>query len=303
MLFRSAVMMSGVSLFVLSRGTFWPANYAMGSQLPGDRAQNMGWLNAVTNAGQIAGTAVGGMLIVAVGFKAAFWLTACMSLGGILLTAMLPHVPRRAARAPRGILVTYAGLARQKPMYFGIACAFLSVLPFTIVASFGAILLVSDGYSSGETGWLLTLRGVGAMFAAALMARAFRSSLERSIPLVTCAVIGFGFALLPVFREPWPVGVFILILGASSGIISIYFQLLMSAVSPDDQRGSAISFGGIGWNLCNLTTPLAMGALMDTMGIRGAFYVLGAAMLLLAALLAPLYRWAFPRGQIGRAHV
>ena len=126
-----AVMMSGVSLFVLSRGTFWPANYAMGSQLPGDRAQNMGWLNAVTNAGQIAGTAVGGMLIVAVGFKAAFWLTACMSLGGILLTAMLPHVPRRAARAPRGILVTYAGLARQKPMYFGIACAFLSVLPFT----------------------------------------------------------------------------------------------------------------------------------------------------------------------------
>ena len=92
------------------------------------------------------------------------------------------------------------------------------------------------------------------------------------------------------------VAALILILGASSGIISIYFQLLMSAVSPDDQRGSAISFGGIGWNLCNLTTPLAMGALMDTMGIRGAFYVLGAAMLLLAALLAPLYRWAFPRG-------
>lgn len=289
-------MMLGFSLFVLSRASFWPANYALGSQLPGDRSRNMGWLNSVTNAGQISGTAVGGMLIVAIGFKASFWLTALTGLAAYLLNSALRANAVRRNAQPHGIFETYRRLATQRAMYFGIACAFLSVLPFTIVASFGAILLVSDGYSTGETGWLLTLRAIGAIFAGAALARVFRAPLDRRVPLWSCTVIGAGFALLPVFQSAWPVAIFILMLGISSGVVSIYFQLLISALSPSDQRGSAISFGGIGWNLCNFVTPLAMGAFMDAWGIRTAFYLLGALMLGLAAVLAPLYRWALPAG-------
>src|SRR3954471_16343221 len=48
-----AGMLIGFSLFVMSRASFWPANYALGSQLPGDRGHNMGLLNSITNIGQI----------------------------------------------------------------------------------------------------------------------------------------------------------------------------------------------------------------------------------------------------------
>jgi MFS family permease len=280
----------------MSRASFWPANYALGSRLPGDRGRNMGFLNSLSNIGQISGTALAGMMIWALGFKLSFWITAASGLAAFLLTSTIEAPSRRDAREDSGALATYRALALQRPMYFAMACAFLSVLPFTVVASFGAILLVQIGYSSGPTGWLLTLRAIGAIFAGMALVRVFRSMLDRRIPLWSCAAIGAGFALLPAFDDPLSVAACLFVLGLASGIISIYFQLLVSAVSADAQRGSAMSYGGIGWNLANLGGPLLMGVLMDATGIRGAFYSLGALMLLGTALLAPLYRWAFPAG-------
>jgi MFS family permease len=291
-----ALMMTGYSLFVLSRASFWPASYALGSQLPGDRSHNMGMLNSITNAGQIAGTAVAGMLIIAIAFKASFWICGCSGLAAFLLTSTIAARPVSRAAKPHGIFATYRSLAAQRPMYFAMACAFLSVLPFTVVGSFGAILLVYSGYSSGATGWLLALRAIGAIFAGAVLVRMFRTPLDRRVPLWCCAAIGLGFALLPAFDNAWLVAVFLFLLGVSSGVISIYFQLLISAVSPSNLRGSAISYGGVGWNVSNLLAPLVMGAFMDAMGIRASFYVVGALMIACTALLVPLYRWAFPRG-------
>jgi MFS family permease len=297
-----AGMLTGFSLFVMSRASFWPANYALGSQLPGDRGHNMGLLNSITNIGQIAGTAAVGMLILAVGFKASFWLAAMTGLVAFLLTSTIVAGTRERVSHSAGILGTYKALAVQRPMYFCMACAFLSVLPFTVVASFGAILLVRSGYSSGVTGWLLSLRAIGAIFAGMALVRLFPSALDRRVPLWTCGAIGAGFALLPAFGDPWPIGVFLFVLGLASGVVSIYFQLLVSAVSPDAQRGSAISYGGIGWNISNLAAPLLMGALMDEVGIHSAFYALGALMLGFTALLAPFYRWAFPEGLPASRH-
>ena len=41
-----AGMLAGQCLFVVSRASFWPANWSLGSRLPGDRARNLGWLNS-----------------------------------------------------------------------------------------------------------------------------------------------------------------------------------------------------------------------------------------------------------------
>ncbi len=296
-----AGMLVGYTLFVMSRASFWPANYALGSRLPGDRGRNMGFLNSLSNIGQIAGTALAGMMIWALGFKLSFWITAVSGLAAFLLTSTIA-APSPTKATTAGAFAAYRTLAVQRPMYFAMACAYLSVLPFTVVASFGAILLVQIGYESGPTGWLLTLRAIGAIFAGMALVRVFRSMLDWRIPIWSCGAIGAGFALLPVFDEPLPVAVFLFVLGLASGIISIYFQLLVSAVSADSQRGSAMSYGGIGWNLANLGGPLLMGVLMDAIGIRGAFHALGAMLFVGTALLVPLYRWAFPAGLPAERH-
>ena len=90
-------------------------------------------------------------------------------------------------------------------------------------------------------------------------------------------------------------------MGSASGLISVYFQLLISGVSSAEQRGSAMSYGGVGWNLSNMTTPLLMGVLTDTAGIRNAFPILGGLLVAFAATLLPFYRWAFPAGAPGES--
>ena len=51
---------------------YWPASWTIGSELPGNRGEQMGRLNAITNVGQIAGTASAGFLIAWFGFGPAF---------------------------------------------------------------------------------------------------------------------------------------------------------------------------------------------------------------------------------------
>jgi DHA1 family multidrug resistance protein-like MFS transporter len=291
-----AGLMLGQCLFVLSRASFWPANWSLGSQLPGERNRNMGRLNSTTNAGQIAGTAAAGLLISAIGFKSSFWVAALDGIVAFVLTSAISYTHDRHGARSSGMLATYRSLARMPALYFAMACGFLSVLPFTLISSFGAILLVSEGYSSGATGWLLTLRAIGAIFAGAVLAQLLRSAFDRRVPIACCVAMALGMALVAAFENPWPIGVFLFLLGISSGVISVYFQLLISAVSSSAQRGSAMSYGGVGWNLSNMSAPLLMGALMDAQGVRAAFYVMGVLLIGFALMLMPLYRWAFPLG-------
>ena len=63
------MLILGQLALVLSRAAFWPATWALASELPGERGLQLGRLNAATNIGQIAGTVLCGLLLAAVGFQ------------------------------------------------------------------------------------------------------------------------------------------------------------------------------------------------------------------------------------------
>src|SRR4029077_9580015 len=66
------MLLVGQLVLVVSRAAFWPATWAMASELPGHRGIQLGRLNAVTNVGPIAGSALWGFLLAAAGFDATF---------------------------------------------------------------------------------------------------------------------------------------------------------------------------------------------------------------------------------------
>src|SRR2546423_5730727 len=81
---------------ILSRAAFWPATWAMASELPGDRGVQLGRLNAITNFGQIAGTVLCGFLLTQAGFARAF-----APLAGVGVPALAPGLATRPrARQP-----------------------------------------------------------------------------------------------------------------------------------------------------------------------------------------------------------
>ncbi|MBA2690513.1 MAG: MFS transporter, partial [Burkholderiales bacterium] len=106
-------------------------------------------------------------------------------------------------------------------------------------------------------------------------------------------MVGLSVALAAAVSKAVLIAIFMFGLGAGSAVMTIYFQLLISLVSPLGTRGSAMALGGLGWGISHLTTPLVMGVLEDYVGIHAAFYVIGGFALVCGMMLVPLQRWAF----------
>src|SRR3954463_12989552 len=104
------MLLSGQFALILSRAAFWPATWAMASELPGTRGLQLGRLNAVTNVGQIVGTVLCGFVLTAAGYAAAFFTLAAT--GALALAAGIGT----AAQPPRDHHPTRPPLASYLPL-------------------------------------------------------------------------------------------------------------------------------------------------------------------------------------------
>jgi MFS family permease len=283
---------------IVSRAMFWPATWSLGSQLPGDRGAQMGRLNSITNAGQIVGTIAAGLALAHFGFATGFWLVAGFggALSFALLSAFVAPAPGRPV-APQPIFAAYRALARRPSIWFALMCAYVSALPFSLSFSFYPLLLVSQGFASDEAGWMLAVRALGSVFAGATAARYVRRVAARAIPFAAALGVALAVLLVAAFDRAVPIAALLFLVGFASGVMTLYFQLLISELSSAETRGSALALGGLGWGLSHLTTPLIMGGLKDTLGIEAGFYAMGAIALAWAAALPPTQAWAFRGGR------
>ncbi|MFM9963404.1 MAG: hypothetical protein ACKV2Q_19525, partial [Planctomycetaceae bacterium] len=78
------------------------------------------------------------------------------------------------------------------------------------------------------------------------MAKTIRIPTGLAVPAWCSLVISIAIATAAMSDNIWIIGGSILIFGVASGLASIYFQMFVSALSTAKDRGSAISFGGLG---------------------------------------------------------
>jgi len=79
----------------------------------------MGRLNATTNAGQIVGLAVSGMLIARFGFRSGFWTMAVIGLLALLFAFFIAQHHAAHSARPK-LFATYAALLKHRTIY--LAC-------------------------------------------------------------------------------------------------------------------------------------------------------------------------------------
>jgi MFS family permease len=290
------LMMGQVGL-ILSRAAFWPATWAMASELPGARGVQLGRLNALTNFGQIGGTVFSGFVLAAAGFSATFLILAGIGLLSLFAGLATPTPQRRPAPAnARHPLATYLPLLRRRIIVYTMLCAYLSALPFSLTMSFYPLLFAQFGHGEGTSGLLLGLRAAGSILASLLTARFVRTGPETLWP-VTCGVaVAASVGFVPLINHALPISVWMLIVGAATAAMTLYFQITIAEASGIAERGSALALGGLGWSVSHLSTPLLMGFVADRYGIVTGFYVLGAFAAVCAAVIALTRQWAFHKG-------
>ena len=287
------MLMVGQAVMVVSRAAFWPATWAMASELPGARGVQMARLNAITNVGQIAGTGLCGVLLAAAGFDVTFATLAAIGVAAFFAGLASPPRPPRAPHPARSLIAAYAPLLRRRIIHYSILCAYLSALPFSLSISFYPLLLTYYGYGEEVSGVIMALRAVGSIGASLLAARFVRTGPQTRWPVVCGITVAAGVGLMPTVNHEAALALWMLVVGAGSAAMTLYFQITMSEASSQEQRGSALALGGLGWSVSHLTTPLAMGFLADRYGMVAAFYVMGAFALFCALTVAWARRWAF----------
>ena len=278
---------------VLSRAVFWPATWAMASELPGGRGVQLGRLNAMTNFGQIAGNVACGLLLAAAGFAATFAALAAVAAFALLAAFLTPGAPSRPAQEERHVLAAYVPLLSNRTVQYSAVCAFLSGVPFSLSLSFFPLLLAQFGHDEGVSGLLLALRSVGAIGAALIAARFVRSGPRTLWPVVCGLMIACAVGSLPVLSTAPVIGFWMMVAGIASGAMTLYFQMTISDASRSEERGSALALGGIGWNVSLFVTPLLTGFLADRYGLVVSFYCIALLTLACVGGLAAMRRWAF----------
>ena len=277
---------------VLSRAAFWPATWAMASELPGNRGIELGRLNAVTNVGQIGGGVVCGFLLAATDFDTTFGVLAATGLVSFFAGLLTPALPPKPT-PERHVLAAYGPLLRHRIIHYSIFCAYVSALPFSLTMSFYPLLLAHYGYGAETSGILVALRAVGAIAAGLIAARFVRTGPESLWPVICAVAVAAAVGLLPVVNHAAPIGLWMLVVGLGSGAMTLYFQITIAEASRPEERGAALALGGMGWSVSHLSTPLLMGFLADRYGIVPAFYVLGVLALGFAIVIGWMRRWAF----------
>lgn len=289
------MLMVGQVLLIMSRATFWPATWAMASELPGQRSIQLGRLNAVTNAGQIAGTGLCGFFITGVGYAGTFGIVAAVGVAAFLAGLGTSATAGTVDPVKRNVLAGYWPLLRRPIILYSIFCAYLSALPFSLSISFYPLLLAQFGYAEETSGLLVALRAVGAIGAGLIAARFVRTGPKTLWPVVCGAVVAAAVGLLPAVNHVVPIGLWMLVVGLGSGAMTLYFQLTMADASGPGERGSMMALGGLGWGVSHFSTPLVMGFLADRYGIVGGFHVLGVLALFTAIAIGFMRQWAFRR--------
>ena len=288
------MLLVGQLVLVISRACFWPATWAMASELPGARGVQLGRLNAVTNFGQIVGTTACGFLLAAVGYQATF--AAMAATGAIALAAGLGTRAQPPKPHPRRhVLAAYLPLLRERIIAYTVMCAYLSALPFSLTMSFYPVLLANYGHGEEASGILLALRALGSIGASLLVARFVRTGPQTLWPVTCGLAVAASVGLLPTVNHVVPIAFWMLVVGAGTAAMTLYFQVTISEASKPEERGSALALGGLGWSVSHLSTPLVMGFLADRYGLVTGFYVLGGFALVCALAIAYLRHWAFKR--------
>ena len=287
------MLLAGQVVLILSRSGFWPATWAMASELPGTRGVQLGRLNAATNVGQIAGTAACGVLLAAAGFAATFLVLAAVSVAAFASGLGTPKTTRRATVPGAHPLAAMAPLLRKPIIHYSMMCAYLSALPFSLSISFYPLLLAQFGHGEETSGLLLALRAFGSVCAGLVVARFVRSGPETAWPVVCGISVAAAIGFFPTINHFAPMALWMMVVGIGTGAMTLYFQITISEASRPEERGSALALGGMGWSVSHLTTPLIMGFLADRYGIVIGFYVLGVIALGCAILVGFLRRWAF----------
>ena len=288
-------------LFGGSRAIYWTSAQSYGSRIDESRPTSlMGRFFGFAAVGGLVGNAGGGIIAVALGYQEGFLIAAAISGGAMFVVAVMPQLPRRAAKTLREILAPVPGVFRQRATLLPAVMAITTSLHTSVLASVGAAVYNEFGLSDDEFGVLMAIHAGGAIVAGF----AFSHFLNRvghqptyaltmalhGLPLIGIVLWGGGYSTAAVLM---------FVLGLSFNAGRVLNVSLTAMVSSPEQRGVFMAVVGIYWASGQMLGPLLFGPLAALTSLTFSFVTAGVLMSATALLTPALYAASAGKGRAG----
>ncbi len=252
---------------------------------------------------QVAGVALGGIVVSALGADRALWVDAAtFAVSGVLIVLFVRRRPAAIAGAASGLAGLLSevqeGLAflrRDLPTRSLVLLAWLALLAVIAPEAVALPYAAEHGASTAAGGVLLAAGPLGAFLGVLLVGRwEPMVQVRRLLLLATCVPLPLlGLAVDP----PWQVAAVLFVVAGGFQGFMVPLMATYSLLSPDSLRGRLSAVAGSGFALVSALAFVVVGAFADWTSPSTA--VVLSAVLTLVALLVVRSRW--PRREIADA--
>ena len=235
------------------------------------------------------------------GFQAAFLVYVGASLAGLAIAWTLPETPPAPRPAPtRSSYRRALRLLAHPALVLSAMATFTYSLLFSTSQSFFQLHVLAIGLGITAAGLLLGLRQGTALLVRAGLPRLLGEVGPARVLVVGIAVLALATALVPWAREPWSLGLIVLLAGSATGAMIPANLMLVHEGAPADERGLANGIYGTMLGLGSAIAPLAFGWIGARYGLAWTFWSCAAvAMILWCGIVA--YRARRGKRQEARA--
>ena len=276
-------------LFGASRAIYWTSSQSYGSRIDESRPTTLiGRFFGFAAVGGLAGNAGGGFVAVVLGYQEGFLIAGGISAGAMLVVAVTPQLPRRAAMTLREILGPVPGVFRNRATVLPAGMALATSVQVAALSSVGAALYKEFGFDDDAFGVLMATHAFGAIIAGFAFARFLNRVGQRPTYALTLATHGLPLIAVVLWGGDYPVAVVLMfILGLSFNAGRVLNVSLAAIASTPEQRGVFMAVVGIYWASGQMLGPLLFGPLAAFTSLSTSVTVMGAVMIG-TALLTPL---------------
>jgi len=259
-----------------SRAIYWNAGQTYGARLsepdtPAIIARFLGY----GSLGLIFGGPLAGAVAGTSGFTAAFALCCGFCCIPLIISFIMPSLPRRGAIQTIGdVIRPVPGLLRMRVLWLGVIMGFLSSMSVAMLGSVYIAFFKESGHSESVIGLVNALHSIGLVvfgFAFAYVLKRLGYQAMYGLSLVGMGVMtllmvltgSFLGALIPV----------IVILGIVFGASRVLYPVMAAQAAPPGLRATTMAVTGLGWATAMLIVPVSFGALADATSLATAINV------------------------------
>lgn len=279
-----------------AQGLLWMGAQTHVSRLRQDDPALMGRFTFISTTGNLAGPLLCGTAWDLWGAHGAFAVIGLWSAGALVTVAFQPReaapanvAAARGARSLRPRLGDYADAIRMigtPAIGFVIACSFLMTTTHALRHSFYPVYLESLGMTGTLIGMLVAAGSVMAGLSGLSAGLAARRIDPYVLLIGAVALTTVCISLVVQFEAFWSLFGMAVFWGAVAGIaFPLMLYVLARSVGPERQ-GMSIGVRTTVNRMAGMIVPIAMGAVVERIGLQAGFYVFGICVLAALGLVA-----------------